>query len=163
VLSKEDNENNVFESVKNVCSYSDLKDLIKKLDENIMLKLGDTLYSLVAENSKLIEIRTISKTSKESVVKIKSIYLNKLISSNISLSLLPMVSKPKEVDINGEYYPFLLNNTNVLGLEECKVIKGKYDQKHYTIGSKEFYEGINTMNNIKFKINNEMLNFVISE
>jgi hypothetical protein len=31
VLSK---ENNVFESVKNVCSYSELKDLIKKLDEN---------------------------------------------------------------------------------------------------------------------------------
>jgi hypothetical protein len=165
VLSKEDNENNVFESVKIVCSYSDLKDLIKKLDENALLKLGDTLYSLIVENSKLIEteLRTISKTSKESVVKINSIYLNKLISSNISLSLPPMVSKPKEVNTNGEYYPFLLNNTNVLGLEECKVIKGKYDQKYYTIGSKEFYEGINSMNKIKFKINNEMLNFVTSE
>jgi DNA-directed RNA polymerase len=165
VLSKEDNEINVFESVKNVCSYSDLKDLIKKLDENALLKLGGTLYSLVVENSKLIEteLRTISKISKESIVKINHIYLNKLISSNISLSLLPMVSKPKEVDINGEYYPFLLNNTNVLGLEECKVIKGKYDKKYNTIGSKEFYEGINSMNKIKFQINNEMLKFVISE
>ena len=165
MLSKENKKNNVFESVKNVCSYSELKDLIKKLDENALLKLGDTLYSLVVENSKLIEteLRTISITNKELVVKIHSIYLNKLINSNISLSLLPMVSEPKDVESNGDYYPYYLTNTNVLGLEECKVIKGKYDQKFYTKGSKQFYEGINSMNKIKFKINNEMLEFVISE
>ena len=163
ILNKEDI--NVFESVKIICSYSDLKDLIKKFDDSDLLKLGDTLYSLVAENSKLLEteLRTISKTSKESIVKINSIYLNKLISSNMSFSLLPMVSKPKDVDINGDYYPYLLNNTNVLGIEECKVIKGKYNQRYYTKGSKQFYEGINSINNIKFKINNDMLNFVLYE
>ena len=36
MLSKENKKNNVFESVKNVCSYSELKDLIKKLDENAL-------------------------------------------------------------------------------------------------------------------------------
>jgi DNA-directed RNA polymerase len=165
VLSKEDNENKVLESVKNVCSYSELKDLIQKLDESALLKLGDTLYKLVVENSKLIETNLItqSKTSKSLVVQINSIYLNKLIKSNISLSLLPMVTMPKEADINGNYYPYLLNNTNVLGLEECKVIKGKFDQRYKTSGSEQFYEGINSMNKIKFKINIEMLRFVLNE
>ena len=49
-----------------------------------------------------------------------------------------MVSKPKKVENNGDYYPYYLNNTNVLGLEECKVIKGKYDQRYYTKGSNQF-------------------------
>ena len=91
-----------------------------------MIKLGNTLYSLVEENSKFIdtELITHSKKSRELIVKINPIYINKLISSNISLSLLPMVSKPKDVEDNGEYFPFLLNNTNVLALDDCKVIKG---------------------------------------
>ena len=133
-----------------------------------MIKLGDTLYCLVEDNYKLIktELITHSLTSKELVVKINHIYLNKLISSNISLYLLPMVSVTKDVENNGDYYPYYVNNTNVLGLEECKVIKGKYDKKYYTIGSKQFYEGnnfINKINKIKFQINLEMLGFVLNE
>jgi hypothetical protein len=74
-----------------------------------------------------------------------------------------MLSVPKDVENNGVYYPYYVNNTNVLGLEECKVIKGKYDKKYYTIGSKQFYEGNNFINKIKFQIKLEMLGFVLNE
>jgi DNA-dependent RNA polymerase len=160
-----DENNKVLKSVENICSYSELKGLIKNFNDIDYIKLGDTLYYLINQNSKFIENKLISKnpTNREIVVNINPIYINKLISSNISLSLLPMVSKPKDVEEKGEYYPYLLNNTNVLALDECKVIKGKYDQRYYSKGSVEFYEGINYINNIKYKINNNMLKFVLTE
>lgn len=164
MLSREDNKN-VLKSVENICSYSELKDLIKNFNDTDFINLGETLYSLVVENSELIYTDLINKsqTRKETVVKINPIYLNKVISSNISLSLLPMVANPKDVESNGDYYPYLVNNTNVLALEECKVIKGKYDQRFYSKGSEQFYDGINYINNLKFKINKDMLIVVLNE
>ena len=164
MLSSVDSKN-ILKSVEAISNFSDLKVLIKDFKDKDYIKLGDTLFYLVNENSKLIESNLITKspTQREIVVMIDPIYINKVISSNISLSLLPMVSKPKDVERKGDYYPYLLNNTNVLALDECSVIKGKYDQRYYTSGSEQFYKGINYINNIKFKINNAMLNIVINE
>ena len=74
-------------------SYSELKGLLKSFNDSDYINLGDTLYCLVEIISQLIEriTQTNSKTDREVVVRIKGIYIEKLISSNISLSLLPMV------------------------------------------------------------------------
>ena len=156
---------NVLNSVKNICTYIELKDYITKFNDIDYMNLGENLYYLVEKGSNLIEKKLInhSLSNREIIVKINPIYINKVISSNISLSLLPMVSHPKKIDKKGEYYPYYLNNTNVLALDECLVIKGKYDQRYYAQASEQFYEGINYINNIKFKINKDMLNIVLNE
>jgi len=155
----------VLNSVKNICTYIELKDNITKFNDIDYINLGENLYYLVENGSNLIESNLInhSLNNREIIVKINPIYINKVIRTNISLSLLPMVAPPKKIEKKGEYYPYYLNNTNVLALDECNVIKGKYDQRYYAQGSEEFYEGINYINNIKFKINKQMLNIVLNE
>jgi DNA-directed RNA polymerase len=116
-------------------------------------------------NSKIFETELTSSrvNNRELIVKINPLYINILICSSISLSLLPMVGKPKNVECSGDYYPYFLNNTNLLALAECKVIKGKYDQRYETKVSKDFIAGINYINNVKFKINKVMLKLVYEE
>lgn len=80
------------------------------------------------ENFKLIESKLISnsQTNREIVVLINPIYINKVVSL-IYLCLYYLWFKPKDVESKEDYYPYHLNNTNVLTLDECNIIKGKYD------------------------------------
>jgi len=128
------------------------------------VSLGDTLFSIIFDRSEVFELKVIkSKVLTEIFVKVNPIYFNDLISCSVSLTQLPMLVKPRNISKDGEYFPYIIGNTNVLSLNECKVIKNKFTQRYETEGSDLFYQSIDFLNSIKFKINIPMLNFVLGE
>lgn len=154
----------VDKAVNNICTFNDLKALIKNMSEIDLIHLGDTLFSLIQNGSELFVLNLIkSKHSAEVLVKFNSIYYNSFIISSVTISQLPMIVKPREVGPDGIYFPYINPETNVLNLSENKIIKGKYDQRYKTEGSDLFYNSINYLNSIKFKINIPMLMFVLEE
>lgn len=155
----------VQNSIENICSYEELKIHVDNLKETDKINLGDTLYSIISKGSELIinDLRNKKIKEREIIVKINPIYINKLIKSNISLSLLPMIDKPNAVGKKGEYLPFNLINTRILALDECKLIKGKYDQRFSSEESEVIRKAVDYINSIKFKINEEMLVFITKE
>ena len=155
---------NVDKVVNDLCTIFELKELIKKMNEIDLIHLGDTLFSLIQKGSELFELNLIkSKKNTEVLVKINYSYYNSLIISSVTVSQLPMIVKPRAVLENGLYFPYIRPESNVLNLNETKVIKGKYDQRYKTEGSDLFYNSINYLNSIKFKINIPMLTFVLEE
>lgn len=154
----------VDKAVNNICTFKDLKALIKNMSEIDLVHLGDTLFSLIQNKSELFELNLIkSKHSAEVLVKFNSIYYNSFIISSVTISQLPMIVQPRAVGSDGLYFPYINPETNVLNLSENKIIKGKYDQRYKTEGSDIFYSSINYLNSIKFKINIPMLMFVLEE
>jgi hypothetical protein len=150
--------------VENLCSFNNLKILIKDMNDKDKVSLGDTLFSIIFEKSEVFELNIIkSKLLTEIFVKVNPIYFNDFISCSVSMTQLPMLVKPRNIGKDGEYFPYIISNTNVLSLNECKVIKNKYTQRNATEGSDLFYKSIDFLNSIKFKINIPMLNFVIRE
>jgi hypothetical protein len=150
--------------VEKLCSFNNLKNLIKNMPDIDKVSLGDTLFSIIFDRSEIFELKVIkSKLLTEIFVKVNPIYFNDLISCSISLTQLPMLVKPRNIIKDGEYFPYIIGNTNVLSLNECKVIKNKFTQRYETEGSDLFYQSIDFLNSIKFKINIPMLNFVIGE
>ena len=151
-------------AVNNICSFNELKALIKNMSEIDQINLGETLFSFIQNGSELFLLNLVkSKTNAEVLVKLNPIYYNSLIISSVSISQLPMIVQPRAVGPDGIYFPYINADTNVLNLNENKIIKGKYDQRYNTEGSDLFYNSINYLNSIKFKINIPMLMIVIEE
>jgi hypothetical protein len=150
--------------VNNLCSFNNLKFLIKDMNDMDKVSLGDTLFSIILNRSEVFELKVIkSKVLTEIFVKVNPIYFNDLISCSVSMTQLPMLVKPRNISKDGEYFPYIIGNTNVLSLNECKVIKNKFTQRYETEGSDIFYQSIDFLNSIKFKINIPMLNIVLGE
>jgi hypothetical protein len=163
--TKDKEESNVFQSIKEICSLKELLHLIENLSDEDIVKIGDTLFTLLEVNSLIIEEKVVRTKINHTEIKvaINPDYLKEIITSNMQMSQLPMVIPPKAVRSNGEYYPYFFFNTNVINLEDCQLIKGKNDQMFKTIGSNKFYKSIDFLNNIKFRINNVMLDFILKE
>ena len=154
----------VDKAVNNICSFNELKALIKNMSEIDLIHLGDTLFSLIQNGSELFVLNLIkSKKNAEVLVEFNPSYYNSFIISSITISQLPMIVQPRAIGPNGIYFPYINTDNNVLNLSENKIIKGKYDQRYKTEGSDLFYNSINYLNSIKFKINIPMLVFVIEE
>jgi hypothetical protein len=155
---------NVDKTIDNICNFNDLKVLIKNMSEIDLINLGDTLFSLIQNGSELFVLKLIKgKNNTDLLVYFNSNYYNSFIISSMSLTQLPMIVKPRVVEANGFYFPYIQTKSNVLNLSENKIIKSKFDQKYNTEGSEVFYSSINYLNSIKFKINVPMLMFVIEE
>jgi hypothetical protein len=126
----------VSSSINKICSIDELKILINKVSTEDKIKLGEIMYSIlgVGINSKLIieNAVRISLTNTEIIVNINPDYIKNIITSNVQMSQLPMIARPRPIKENGDYYPYLLPNTNIINIDECKAIKGKYDQKFKT-------------------------------
>ena len=154
----------VDKAVNNICSFNELKALIKNMSEIDIIHLGDTLFSLIHSGSELF-VLNLKKSHKNSevLVKLNPNYYNSFIISSVTISQLPMIVNPRPVEPDGIYFPYINAETNVLNLNENKIIKGKYDQRYKTEGSDLFYNSINYLNSIKFKINIPMLMFVLEE
>jgi len=154
----------VDKTVNNLCTFKELKELIKNMTEIEIVHLGDTLFSLIQNGSELFALNLIkSKKDAELMVKLNSNYYNSLIISTVTISQLPMIVEPRKVGPDGVYFPYIQAGTNVLNLNENKIIKGKFEQRYKTEGSDLFNYSINYLNSIKFKINIPMLMFVIEE
>ena len=154
----------VNKSIENICSIDKLKYMINDLNDSDKVKIGDTLFSLLERNSKIISESLIRKKINYTELKvlINPEYLKNIIISNVQMSQLPMITPPRVIENEkGYYFPYLF--TNIINLDECKVIKGKYDQKFDTEPSEILNKSIDYLNNIRFRINNEMLNFVLEE
>ena len=149
-------------NINNICSFKELKELSKNLSEIDLVHLGDTLFSLIQNGSDIFTLKLIKeRNTAEILVKINSSYYNSL--SSVNITQLPMIVKPRKIDSEGLYFPYILTQSNVLNLNENKIIRSKYDQRYKTEGSYLFYDSINYLNSIKFKINVPMLRLVIEE
>jgi hypothetical protein len=155
---------NVDKAVNDLCTFLKLKELIKTMNEIDLIHLGDTLFSLIQNGSELFVLELIkSKNNAEVLVKLNYNYYNSLIKSSVTINQLPMIVPPRAVEANGLYFPYVRAENNILNLSENQIIKGKYDQRYKTEGSDLFYNSINYLNSIKFKINIPMLMLVIEE
>ena len=65
----------VDKAVNNICTFNDLKALIKNMSEIDLIHLGDTLFSWIKNGSELFVLNLIkSKHDAEVLVKFNSIY-----------------------------------------------------------------------------------------
>ena len=69
------------------------------------------------------------------MVKINPSYYNSFIVSSVNITQLPMIVKPRDIDMEGLYFPYVLTQSNVLNLNENKIIRSKYEQRYKTEGS----------------------------
>jgi DNA-dependent RNA polymerase len=151
-------------NINNICTFKELKELSKNLSEIDLVHLGDTLFSLINNGSEIFTLTLIKeRNSAEILVKINPSYYNSFIVSSVNITQLPMIVKPREIDLEGLYFPYVLTQSNVLNLNENKIIRSKYEQRYKTEGSSLFYDSINYLNSIKFKINVPMLRLVVEE
>lgn len=151
--------------VNRICSFEDLKSkYLSKFSDADLIHLGEILYDFVLKSGNLFIIDT-KKTfnNTEIMVKVDPIYFNGLVKSCMTLTQLPMLVEPTAIFEDGDYMPYLDSNSNAIGLKDTKAIKGKFDQRYKTEGSKTFNNSLNYINSVKFKINNEMLSFVLDE
>ena len=118
-------------NINNICSFKELKELSKNLSEIDLVHLGDTLFSLIKNGSEIFTLKSIKeRNSAEILVKINPSYYNSFIVSSVNITQLPMIFKPRDIDMEGLYFPYVLTQSNVLNLNENKIIRSKYEQRY---------------------------------
>lgn len=153
-----------LKTIKELVEPDDLSSEILKLDDKFKFHLGDTLLRLITENCNIFteEPKKISFNNTIIQFKMNDKFTNDLTLNGISILQLPMLIKPRKIKTKDDYYPYCLSDTTTL-YNEGKFFRSKFDQKYETLSDPSFFNGINYINNIKFKINNQMLFFVVEE
>jgi hypothetical protein len=142
-----------------------IKDIIlnrKPLDE---FYLGDTLLNIILKECNVFNTEVIigrSVKDKEIIVNIRDDYRDKLAISTLSIGNFPMLVKGRGL-INEKYMPYYLDDINNVYNTFDSIIKNKYDNKYKTQNERKIYSSINFLNNVGFKINAEVLGFVLKE
>jgi hypothetical protein len=105
----------VDKAVNNLCTFNELKALIKNMTEIDLIHLGDTLFSLIQNSSELFVLNHIKgRYHTEVLVKLNFIYYNSFIFSSVTITQLPMIVKPRAVGPYGIYFPYIQANTNCI-------------------------------------------------
>ncbi len=151
------------------CTFEDLKDKLRKERKNneFILNFGELLYRLITTQSDVFKQTLIKhKDRSDSVVYINSEYINEFMNSSVTMTQFPMICEPRKFDIEkpeNSYFPYLSATLNTLYIDNGRVLKSKFDQINQTEGSNVFYKAVEYLNSVRFKINNQMLNYVIEE
>jgi hypothetical protein len=161
-VKKKSEDNKDKNQLQNICNMDD--SFFNNLGTESAVILGETLLEIILSNSKLFE-RDYKRTGDnvEIFIKTKSTFINKLIISSINITQLPMLIKPREVLENNIYSPYYDPEIYHIYNPFDTVIKPKYDQRELSISSPIINNCINYLNSIKFKINNEVLYFIIND
>ena len=127
--------------------------------------MGGTLLENILSNDKLFEkIYEFKGTDLNIFIKTKESYINKFIISSINMTQLPLLTEPRKIEENSEYYspyisPELFHNYNSFDT----VVKPKFDQREKSEISSTISKCIEFLNSIKFKINLDVLYFISNE
>ena len=161
IVKKDENR---LKTIKELVEPDELSMEILKLDDKFKFNLGDTLLRVITENCNIFseEPKKISINNTIIQLKVNDKFTNDITLNGISILQLPMLIKPRTIKTKDDYYPYSLSDTTTL-YNEGKFFRSKFDQKYETLSDPSFFNGINYINNIKFKINNQMLLFVVEE
>ena len=141
-----------------------MKEYINKISEKGKLSLGQTLEIILTSKTTVFEEMMITeKGSREIIIKIKDDYIHKLNLGNIHFLQLPMLVRPKLALQNGLYLPFLLPESSHIYNPFYSIVHPKYDNKFNTSSQGVLARSINYLNSIAYKINNEVLDFLLTE
>ena len=132
------------------------KDIIE--DDDFLTRLGARLID-VLENCEMLSQKTItiSKTNKQRILVVDDKLINKKTVMNLPLKL-PMIVQPKPYK-KDELGGYLLNDVRYT---EKLIIKKKIYKEETKIDNNNFYSMINKIISTPFKINTELLEYILN-
>jgi hypothetical protein len=74
-----------------------------------------------------------------------------------------MLIVPRSPSIDGKYLPYISPEISHIYNSFDTIIKNKFDNKFNTEGQENISITINYLNSVKFKINQDLLNYILSE
>ena len=139
-------------------------ELIPELRDSAGVRIGLDLLKIMLEMDDFLE-RVIFKTptNSEVVIKVKNEWFNKLVVSSLNISQLPMLTPPRPVNEDGVYSPYLLPEIYNLYNPMGTPIKIKFDQRELSKTSDVVNNCLNGLNSVAFKINKDVLYYVLNE
>jgi hypothetical protein len=162
-ILKKSNKGDVRDKNKlqNICKMDE--SFFTNLGKESAVILGETLLEIILSNSKLFE-RDYHRSGDnvEIFIKTKNTFINKLIISSVNITQLPMLIKPREISEDNTYSPYYNPEIYHIYNPFDTVVKPKYDQRDLSITSPLINNCVNYLNSIKFKINKDVLYFVIN-
>jgi len=170
-MERKDNNFNIIDldnkDVKNILkmwSYDNIQSFINDFNEKDKSVLGDSILRLILKNCNIIsEIHTTSKNKTNINLTMTSEFIHKVSISSIKVTQLPMLILPRCPNEDGKYFPYILPEISHIYNSFDTIIKNKYDNKFITEGQENIVDTINYLNKIKFRINNDVLDYIVNE
>jgi hypothetical protein len=164
LINKDNLNNKLLYKMKKVISLEKIEDLFLNRDEMDNFYLGDTLLNIILKECNIFktDVRGIGE-NKELILDMTEDYRHKLAISSINITHLPMLVPAKRVEMDGRYFPYYQPEINHIHNSFDTIIKPKYDNKYQTKNEHRVSDVITFLNNVKFKVNKKVFNFVVNE
>jgi DNA-directed RNA polymerase len=132
--------------------------------EEQKLVLGNSILTLILNKCDLIkEIHTISNNVVQISLGIDKKLFHKITISTVNVTQLPMLVKPRDPGIDASYIPYLYPEISHIFNSFDTIVKNKYDNMVATEEQGKIVHTINYLNNVKFKINHDVLDILVTE
>jgi DNA-directed RNA polymerase len=126
--------------------------------------LGNSILTLILNKCDLIkEINTISNNVVQISLGIDKKLFHKITISTVNVTQLPMLVKPRDPGIDASYIPYLYPEISHIFNSFDTIVKNKYDNMVATEEQGKIVHTINYLNNVKFKINHDVLDILVTE
>jgi hypothetical protein len=158
-----DLENKDVKNIFKMWNYEQIQSVINDFNEIDKSVLGDSMIRLILKNTNVItEIYSKSNGKTNIYLAMSDDLLHKVSISSLNVTQLPMVTVPRSPD-GGKYLPYILPEISHIYNPFDTIIKNKYDNKFNTEGQENIFDTINYLNQIKFRINIDVLKYLVEE
>lgn len=145
-------------------SEEEIRIQIGKISEKGKLSLGQTLVIILTTKTSVFEEMMITeKGSREIIIRLKDDYVHKLNRGNIHFLNLPMLVRPNLATTDGLYLPYVLPESSHIYNPFDSIVHDKFDQKVKSESQGVLAKSINYLNSIPYRINKEVLEFLLTE
>ena len=135
-----------------------------KINNLAIFELGDTVVNILENHSNILErVLVTNNNVREVFISVKEEYLNKLNVSVINITQLPMLVIPNGPNIDNKYFPYIQGEISHIYNTFDSVVKNKHSIRDKVENQQVLNQSINYLNNTPFKINLEVLEFILIE
>lgn len=158
-----------FKRIKEILNLLPYDILVKfiydfKLNDLAIFELGDTVVNILENHSNILErVLVTNNNVREVFISVKEEYLNKLNVSVINVTQLPMLVKPNSPTIDNKYFPYIQGEISHIYNTFDSVVKNKHSIRDKVENQHLLNQTINYLNNTPFKINLDVLDFILNE
>jgi hypothetical protein len=152
--------------VLNIISYDELNKALNDIKNSEMSKLeiGDTILTFIEKSTKILERKLEThNNNREIFLSINSDYIKKLNLSVINVTQLPMLVNPNSPDETGKYLPYINGEISHIYNTFDSIVKTKHSIRDKVENQQALNQTINYLNNTAFKINLDVLDFILTE
>jgi len=129
-----------------------------------IFELGDTVVNILENHTNILErVLVTNNNVREVFISVKEEYLNKLNVSVINITQLPMLVKPNSPTIENKYFPYIQGEISHIYNTFDSVVKNKHSIRDKVENQQVMNQSINYLNNTPFKINLDVLDFILNE